>query len=136
MSNRIKAYFMRVGYQGYFSNIENSLEAIQNYIEDEYIEVISVDGIIYLIDNDMGKHFRLPANRVWLNGDGEIEDIIVGNVLFVRRDENGEFKDIHEDDVQTIKKYFRPCVTVGDGDNFYTIIDVLSEKDLKEWKDG
>ena len=131
-ANNIKAYFMRAGYQGYFSDIENSLEAKQKYVGG-LIQVVSLDDVD-IICNDEGKLMGLPVNRAIVDDDENVLDVIVGDIICLRHDEEGEFRSILENDLQTITKYLRPCKIVGVRDS-YTIVALLPEKDLKKWKD-
>ena len=134
-TNNIKAYFMRAGYQGYFGEIQNTLEAKQKYVGG-LIQVISLDGVIDIICNDEGKLMGLPVNRAWRDDDGKPIDIFVGSIVAVRHDEEGNFIDIHDDDIQTIRKYLMPLtlakVTHRDG-KCVTVMLPVPEEDLKEW---
>ena len=128
----IKAYFLRQGFKAYLGEIANTLVDKQRYVGG-YIEVISVDGVIDLICNETGKLLHLPVNRALVDDDGEVLDVIVGDILIVRH-HDGNFVDVHENDLQIIRKYLRPCFALKDDDNC-TAIALLSEKDLKDWKD-
>ncbi|MBO5629944.1 MAG: DUF3846 domain-containing protein [Aeriscardovia sp.] len=133
--SNIKVYFMRAGYQGYFGEIQNTLEAKQKYVGG-LIQVITLDGVIDIICNDEGKLMGLPVNRAWRDDDGKPIDIFVGSIVAVRHDEEGNFIDIHDDDIQTIRKYLMPLtlakVTHRDG-KCVTVMLPVTEEDLKEW---
>ena len=131
--SKIKAYFIPAGYQGYFSDIENSLEAKQKYVGG-LIQVVSLDDVDIII-NDEGKLMGLPVNRAIVDDDENVLDVIVGDIICLRHDDDeGEFRSILENDLQTITKYLRPCKIIGVRDG-YTIVALLPEKDLKKWKD-
>ena len=136
-TEKIKAIFLRVDEEniqrGYIGEIQNTLVDKQSYVGG-YIEVISVDGVIDLICNEDGKLLHLPSNRALVGEEGQILDVVVGNIVCVRHDKDGEFTSISEEDMETIKKYLRPCKIIGVRDG-YTIVALLPEKDLKEWKD-
>ena len=79
-ANNIKAYFMRTGYQGYFGEIQNTLETKQAYVGG-LIQVVSINGVADLICNEEGKLLHLPVNRAFVDDNGEVLDVIVGDIL-------------------------------------------------------
>ncbi len=129
---RIKIFAMRCEegkvYKGRIEEIENSLEAKQRFV-DGHIQVISLTDEIDLVLNDEGKLDSLPLNRVWLGKDGNILDILVGNVLACRFDSEGDFTSILESDIPVILERL-PAVKAVLGRN----VLVRNEEDLPEYE--
>ena len=90
-------------FRGYLSEIENSLEAKQAYVGG-LIEVIRLNEYIDAVINEEGKLIPLPWNRCWVAEDGEFIDMIMGNILCCRHDDEGNFTDIQEEDIPVILK--------------------------------
>lgn len=114
---KILSYQMRVNeetgevYKGYFEEIDNTLEAKQAYVGG-CIEVIRITPEIDIILHDEGKIRRLSPNRAWLDNDN-IVDILVGNLLCVRNDEEGNFTSILKEDEATILKHLKPVAVLN-----------------------
>lgn len=129
---RIKIFAMRCEegkvYKGRIEEIENSLEAKQKFV-DGHIQVVGLTDDIDLVLNDEGKLDSLPLNRVWLGKDGNILDILVGNVLACRSDNEGDFTSILESDIPVILERL-PAVIAVLGKNVF----VRNEGDLPEYK--
>jgi hypothetical protein len=119
MAEKILSYQMKVDedtgqpYRGIFKPIENTLSALQHYVnfgrDDGTIQVIGLEDID-LIVHDEGKLLQFPPNRALVDADGEVYDIAVGNILAVRHNDDGEFISILESDLPTIQKYLRPVL--------------------------
>lgn len=129
---RIKIFAMRCEdgkvYKGRIEEIENSLEAKQRFV-DGHIQVIGLTDEIDLVLNDEGKLDGLPLNRVWLGKDGNILDILVGNVLACRFDSEGDFTSILESDIPMILERLPAVMAVLDNNVF-----VRNEEDLPEYE--
>ena len=129
---RIKIFAMRCEegkvYKGRIEEIENSLEAKQRFV-DGHIQVIGLTDEIDLVLNDEGKVDGLPLNRVWLGKDGNILDILVGNVLACRFDSEGDFTSILECDIPVILEKLSAVMAVLDNNVF-----VRNEEDLPEYE--
>lgn len=118
--SKIKAYLMRVNqlsgvvYKGYLAEVDNSLEAEQAYVNyDEphgLITVISINDNIDIICNDEGKLKNFPINRFLVNDDGVVLDMLVGNIMCVRHNSDGEFTSIKEDDIPIIESHLIPLM--------------------------
>lgn len=116
--SKIQAYLLRVDkqsgvvYKGYLSEVENSLEAEQRYVNyDEphgLITVVSINNNIDIIANDEGKLMNYPINRVLVDADGKPWDILVGNLMCVRHNDEGEFTSILPEDIPVIEKHLIP----------------------------
>lgn len=126
----IKGFFLRSGYQGYFGELQNTLEAEQKYVGG-LIQVVSLDGVVDVICNDEGKLRGLPVNCAFVDADDNVLDVFVGDLVCVRHDE-GEFTDIHEEDLQIIRKYLRPCVILGERAGC-TVVRLIPEEELEIW---
>lgn len=128
---RIKIFAMRCEdgkvYKGRIEEIENSLEAKQTFV-DGHIQVVSLTDEIDLVLNDEGKLDSLPLNRVWLGKDGNILDILVGNVLACRFDSEGDFTSILESDIPVILERLPAVMAV-----FGKKVLVRNEEDLPEY---
>jgi len=136
----ILAYLLRVDeqtgkpYKGYLSKVKNSLETEQRYVNFDrsggLIDVLEVDGID-LIFNDEGKILELPNNRVLLNDDGSVWDIIVGNIMCVRHNAEGEFTSIQESDIEIIERRLRAIYAIREFKIF-----LYNKDELSEYKEG
>ena len=123
-SKSITAYLLRVDeegkqYQGYLSEVENSLSAEQKYVGG-YIQVIRLTEEIDAIIADDGKLMSLPVNRLW-RSDEAIYDFIVGNIACVRHDEEGNFISIHPEDIPAIENALVPIkdIILVDGNTVF-----------------
>lgn len=101
-----------IPYQGVLREIDNTLEAKQAYVEG-HIERVCITPEIDCILNEEGKIKGLTFNRVWFY-EGEPVDFFVGNLLFVRHDDEGNFTSILESDIPIIQENVKFCITVGD----------------------
>jgi hypothetical protein len=112
---KIQAYLLRVNklsgvvYKGYLAEVDNILEAEQKYVNyDEphgLITVLSITDEIDVIANDEGKIMNFPINRFLVSGDGGVLDMLVGNIMCVRHNSEGEFTSIKEDDIPIIESH-------------------------------
>ena len=110
---KIQAYLLRVNklsgvvYKGYLAEVDNTLEAEQRYVNyDEphgLITVLSITDEIDVIANDEGKLKNYPINRFVVDDMGGVYDILVGNLMCVRHNSEGEFTSIREEDIPVIK---------------------------------
>ena len=118
--SKIQAYLLRVDkqsgvvYKGYLSEVENSLEAEQRYVnyDEPYglITVLSITDEIDVIANDEGKLKNYPINRFVVDDMGGVYDMLVGNLMCVRRNSEGEFTSIKEDDIPIIESHLIPLM--------------------------
>lgn len=94
------------------SEVDNTLEAEQRYVNyDEphgLITVLSITDEIDVIANDEGKLMNYPIDRVLVDADGKPWDILVGNLMAVRHNDEGEFTSILAEDIPKIEKYLIP----------------------------
>lgn len=117
---KIQAYLLRVNklsgivYKGYLAEVDNSLEAEQAYVNyDEphgLITVVALTNDIDIIANDEGKLKNLPINRFLISDDGVVLDMLVGNIMCVRHNSEGEFTSIKEDDIPIIESHLIPLM--------------------------
>lgn len=118
--DKIQAYLLRVDrlsgvvYKGYLANVDNSLEAEQAYVNYNephgLIAVVSITDEIDVICNDEGKLKNLPINRFLISDDGVVLDMLVGNIMCVRHNSDGEFTLIKEDDIPIIESHLIPLM--------------------------
>lgn len=112
---KIQAYLLRVNklsgvvYKGYLAEVDNTLEAEQRYVNyDEphgLITVLSITDGIDVIANDEGKLKNYPINRFVVDDMGGVYDMLVGNLMCVRHNSEGEFTSIREEDIPVIEKH-------------------------------
>lgn len=117
---KIQAYLLRVNklsgvvYKGYLAEVDNTLEAEQRYVNfDEphgLITVVSINDDIDVICNDEGKLRNFPINRFLVSDDGVVLDMLVGNIMCVRHNSEGEFTSIKEDDIPIIESHLIPLM--------------------------
>ena len=72
------------------------------------ITVLSITDEIDVIANDEGKLMNYPINRVLVDADGKPWDILVGNMMCVRHNNEGEFTSILAEDIPIIEKHLIP----------------------------
>lgn len=116
-------------YKGRLEEIDNTLEAKQKFVGG-YIEVIRITDDIDIVLNDEGKLDGLPYNRVWKDKHGNIFDILVGNVLACRHDNDGNFTSILDSDIPVIFEKL-PAIVGVIGRNVF----VRHEEDLPSYED-
>lgn len=112
---KIQAYLLRVNklsgvvYKGYLAEVDNTLEAEQRYVNyDEphgLITVLSITDEIDVIANDEGKLMNYPINRFVVDDMGGVYDMLVGNLMCVRHNSEGEFTSILPEDIPVIEKH-------------------------------
>ncbi len=117
----IRAYFMRVDedsgvpYNGYFGMIDNTLEAMQRYVNfgrgGGRIQVMALKNGIDVVFHEEGKLLGFPPNRFWFGDEGRPGDFLVGNVLAVRH-VGDEFASIHKTDDDYLERHFMPASPV------------------------
>ncbi len=113
--SKVQAYLLRVDklsgvvYKGYLAEVDNTLEAEQGYVNyDEphgLITVLSITDEIDVIANDEGKLKNYPINRFVVDDMGGVYDMLVGNLMCVRHNSEGEFTSIREEDIPVIEKH-------------------------------
>lgn len=86
--------------------IENTLEAKQAFVGG-LIQSVSLTDELDLICNDEGKLGTGVPMAAWIE-DGKVVDIIYGNFLVCRYNNNGEFVSIKESDVKVIREKLKP----------------------------
>ena len=129
----IQVYIMRVDYssgkqyKGVLGKIPNTLSALQAYVSG-LIECIGL-GELDIIMNEEGKLMHLPHNRAFVNELGVL-DVIVGNILVCRHDEDGNFTSILPEDIPIIEKSLKPCQIIKVNDE--SVIKILDANMLEE----
>lgn len=108
MSQKVlKVYAMRVDeeeiYKGRVEHMTDTLGELQKFVGGS-IQIVSLTGDLALVINEEGKIDGLPYNRVWLFEDGQVADILVGNVFVCRYGEGGNFTSILDEDIPAIQK--------------------------------
>jgi len=96
MDEKITVAVKKVNEAVDFVEIDNTLEAAQEIVGG-YIEMVGIGNGIYLVCNEEGKITGEDFNFD-LNGD-----YIVGDVFFVRVDDEGEFASLDESDIYDIE---------------------------------
>lgn len=138
MAKKIKAYFMRVDkesgkpFKGYMGEIEDTLEAEQLYVgfgRKKYIDVLAITDEIDIVFSDEGKLLKYPLNRAVVR-EGRVSDIIAGNILCVRHDNEGAFTSILESDIEVIEKILQPILFVAGN-----VVSTINSDFLPEWSE-
>ena len=140
---KIKAYIIRVDeegrqYKGYFTEIDNTLEAKQKIVGG-LIQVVRLTPDIDIIINDEGKLRGMPLNRIWLSEDGKPLDILVGNIIVVRHCDE-EFTDILPEDYEIIERLLPPVrlntsVMGKDGKYLPNLLFDFNQDELLDYKE-
>lgn len=104
----------KIVYKGYLAEVDNTLEAEQAYVNYNkphgLITVVSINNDIDIIANDEGKLNNYPINRFLVSDDGVVLDMLVGNIMCVRHNEEGEFTSIREEDIPVIESHLIPLM--------------------------
>lgn len=134
MNSCVTAYIMRVSddgvnYQGYLADIENTLEEFQSIVEGN-IEVIRISDDVLAVLNECGKFNGLKPSRLWKVNDNL--DIIHGNIVCVRSDNDGNFVSIQNEDIAVINECF---VAIKGIHNVAgnTVIVTVPDEYLEKW---
>ena len=92
--------------------LDNTLEAMQKFVGGliECITLSDTGSEVTLICNDEGKLMNYPINRVLVDDDGKPWDILVGNLMAVRHNDEGEFTSIREEDIPVIESLLIPLM--------------------------
>lgn len=139
---KIKAYILREpdkkgrAYMGYFSDIENSLEAKQELVGGN-IEVLPITPEIDAIINEEGKLKGLGVNRILSLNPNEANEVLVGNIICVRHNEEGEFISILDSDKEIIDEMLIPvkCFMELPQEDGGSGIFVLRERKLFDYEE-
>lgn len=128
----ITAYLLRVDeegrqYQGYMSEVENSLKAEQEYVGGG-IETFTLNGEFVLICARDAVIFGKTLNRALYDERGNLITAFAGNLLVVRY-KGDEFDSILEEDVELIECMLKPIDHIA-----YGIVFLKSAEELPEWK--
>lgn len=128
----IKVFAMRCqegkAFKGRIEEMQNTLEAEQEFVGG-YISALSLTDEIDIIVNEEGKLQDLPINRAWVDDNGKLLDIIVGNICACRHDENGNFTSIIDSDIPVILKRLPAIMAIFDSDVF-----LRKEEELPEYE--
>ena len=134
MGNFVSGYIMRVSddgvnYQGYLADIENTLEEFQSIVAGN-IEVIRISDDVLAVLNECGKINGLKPSRLWKVNDNL--DIIHGNIVCVRSDNDGNFVSIQNEDIAVINECF---VAIKGIHNVAgnTVIVTVPDEYLEKW---
>ena len=125
MGKILKAYMLRVNeitgwsYKGYIGEIEDKLEILQQYVGGS-IQLTSIGHGIEVLCNDDGKLMGLVPNRCFLNNDGKVLDVYVGNIACFRTD-NDNLADIQEEDIPYIEQRLKAVMFIDK--NMGVVID-------------
>ena len=134
MNSCVTAYIMRVSddgvnYQGYLADIENTLEEFQSIV-DGNIEVIRISDDVLAVLNECGKFNGLKPSRLWKVND--YLDVIHGNIVCVRSDNDGNFVSIQNEDIAVINECFVAIKGIHNvGGN--TVIITVPDEYLEKW---
>lgn len=138
MAEKIRAYMMRVSedgviYRGYIGEIENTLQAKQNFVGG-IIQVLPLTSEVDLICNDESKLMQLPVNRALLYDSGKgdkIYDFVAGSCLCVRH-KGDEFTSILDEDIAAIQRFTKPIEAIFPPN----LILVKEDTECVEWREA
>ena len=71
---------------------------------------MSINSEIDIICNDEGKLKNYPFNRLFVDDNGLPWDLLVGNLMCVRHNDEGEFTSILESDIPIIESHLIPLM--------------------------
>ncbi len=130
---QIKIYPLHIGdvyNKAQFEYIDNKLEAKQKFVGGT-IQCVPIDmeRKLDIICNDDGKLLGLTPNCAWVI-DGKVADIIVGEALICRHDDEGNFCSIHDEDKDFILDIFKRIVAISNGK--FCVIDKAGNLELLE----
>lgn len=94
------------GKEPYLDSIDNTLEALQEYVGGNIETLSGVWGGMIAIVNEEGVIDGLPLNGVLSNSQFK-RDVLRGNVLLVRS-EGDEFSSVYESDMWKVQKFWKP----------------------------
>lgn len=97
----IRVLSVKVGAEPVVENLPNNLKAMQDFVGG-YIEGVTLAPDVQLICNEEGKLIGLPMNRPLPDGG----DIICGNFLILRIDDEGENASLTAKDIATFTVVF------------------------------
>lgn len=143
MKKMLKVYAIRTdrksgqSFRGTVEEVADESEVLQrfvNYDEDDgTIAVASLSEDIIIIHEDMGKYKEFPPTRFWVDDSGRVLDVLVGNLLLCRaNEETGELADIQSEDIFTIQKYLLPAFQIPNG----RYVVMPHENWLPEYQEG
>lgn len=101
MNSKVRVVIVPVGAEPYEARIDGGLRAMQKVVKG-YIEAVSLEPYVQLICNEEGKLSGLPMNRRL----GVIQDVICGDFLISRHDEEGAAVDLTDVDVAAYTNMF------------------------------
>jgi len=89
----IKIVYKKPNEKPYITEVENDLKVFQELVGG-YIEIIPAndDRSILMIVNEEGRRENLKNNILWMD-----QVSIVGNVVFIRNGDDGEFHSLTDD---------------------------------------
>lgn len=127
----LNAYFYRVAektiYRGYVGAIEDSFEALMNYIGGRITTYDFTDEIVLVAEGDAVVLGR-PLNRALYNSVGERIAVFAGNLLFVRH-KGDKFTNLQAGDEELIEEHFKPIERIFGGKVY-----LKPENELQEWR--
>lgn len=134
MAEMIDAYILRCDYdgpyRGYVWRIENTLKALQSYV-DGPIEALALTPEIVVICHEEGKLHQFPLNRAYMDGE-KVQDFFCGNLLCVRCS-GDEFASIEPEDIAVIERLLIPLKSVSkEGD--HAVFVTVSVDHCPEWR--
>lgn len=98
MDDKVSVIFKKPYENPIEMQVEDKLSNWQQLVEG-YIEVIRFNGRIYIVLNEEGKLQQLPLNMPFYN------DILVGNLVFVATNDEGEFVSLTEEEKNEVLKF-------------------------------
>lgn len=117
---------LQVNEEKYSDSYDMLCDLVGGYIEVmSYVAEFRERGISLVI-NEEGKIINLEPSMVFLN-KGNIVDMVMGNVVFVKVDEEGNTIPLNDEDVVFVEKYInsnRVILSSGDDTRLAVVLKV------------
>lgn len=95
---RIRILFKKPNEQPKEMYVADELENYQELLEG-YMETVHLNGRVWILCNEEGKFINLEPNIPYGR------DILVGNIIFVASDEEGDFTDLTDEEIEKIYEF-------------------------------
>lgn len=104
---KIKVLVCRPNTAPQVEEIENSLDSLQSIVGGLVQAIYPHDDDSCILLNDEGKIIGLPVNRPLLDENGDLYDIMVGNIIIVRAPEDSEdFESLTDEQISIYSKKY------------------------------
>ena len=98
--DKITVAVKKPGESLYVTSVEPTLENFKKLVDCEHLEGVRFDGSIFMYLDDLGKFKDKIPNFKW-----GINDVVVGNAVFIRAAFDGEEVSLTKTDITSIQSY-------------------------------